>query len=209
MTEGKEVTTKKGKDSALAVLENAANEIDAIIEASLPMTTKAAASFSESLAIASGIGKLRKLMLNTPEIERVVMHMANNRLGFMTDRSPATLASNRRRGKGVTTPYTYEALVDAVVEGLLKGYRISGNEMNIIAGNFYAAKAGSFRLIIEWPGMANFKYGNQPVTWGQGQNAYAQVKCWATWQLNAVDSSIGIEKDDDCTLQIRRQRHDG
>lgn len=188
--------------TALAKLNEVGKEIDAVIETSLPMTMKTAKNFCESLAIARGIADLKDIMLASPEIKVVVEKMANNRLGFLTDRTPATIYKNQKSNKGPQKPYSYEQLVDPIVEGLLKGYRISGNEINIIAGQFYAAKNGNYRRVTEYPGVTGFVYNNAPVELSAGGNV-AKIKCWASWKFGSKEMTIGIDKDDECIFQVR------
>ena len=147
---------------ALAKLNETGQQITTIINDCLPVTAGNAADFTQSLAIAQGVHDLKMIFLQSPEIRQVVMSMANNRLGFVTDRTPAIVARNQRNGKYPNRPYNYEELVDPIIEGLLKGYRISNNEINIIAGQFYAAKNGNYRRILEHPGLTNFAYNNDP-----------------------------------------------
>lgn len=181
---------------------NAATKIDGIISECLPISSGVAANFMQGLMIAKAVHELKQIMLNTAEIRSVVNSMANNRLGFLTDRTPAILHKNKMSGKGPVDPYRYEQLVNPIVEGLLKGYRISGNEINIISGEFYAAKSGNHRLIVEYPGISNFQYNNSPAEIS-GAGKTASVKCWSSWQLNGKEMSIGIDSGDELIIVVR------
>lgn len=187
---------------ALERLNNAGMEVDRVIERCLPISCGKTKNFCQSMMIAKGVHDLKQIMLSTPEIKQVVMSMINNRLGFLTDRTPAVLWRNQQNGKGPTKPYSYEELVDPLAEGLLKGYRITSNEINIISGQFYAAKSGNYRLVVEQPGLSNFIYNNEPVQLS-GNGQMARVKCWASWLLNGKRMSIGVEDGDALVLQIR------
>jgi len=189
-------------EQALAKMNKTGKQISAIIDECLPAATGNAADFISSLAIAKGVHDLKAIFLQSPEIRQVVMSMCNNRLGFLTDRTPAIVTRNQRNGKYPNKLYSYEELVDPIIEGLLKGYRISNNEINIISGQFYAAKAGNYRMILEYPGLANFAYNNSPAVYAQDHKS-ARVKCWASWKINEVAQSIGMEPNDELILAIR------
>jgi hypothetical protein len=189
-------------EQALAKMNATGKQISSIIEECLPATTGNAVDFIGSLVIAKGVHDLKTIFLQSPEIQRVVMSMCNNRLGFLTDRTPAIVARNQRNGKYPQKLYSYQELVDPLIEGLLKGYRINNNEINIIAGQFYAAKNGNYRLIMEYPGLANFAYNNAPAVYTSDHKS-ARVKVWATWRLNDVTQSIGVEANDELVLAIR------
>jgi hypothetical protein len=187
---------------ALAKLNETGQQITTIIKDCLPVTAGNAADFTQSLAIAQGVHDLKMIFLQSPEIRQVVMSMANNRLGFVTDRTPAIVARNQRNGKYPNRPYNYEELVDPIIEGLLKGYRISNNEINIIAGQFYAAKNGNYRRILEHPGLTNFAYNNDPAVFSSDFKT-ARVKVWAVWKVGEDAFSVGVRPDDQLVLQIR------
>lgn len=187
---------------ALAKLQETGKQITTIINDCLPVTAGYAADFIQSISIAQGVHNLKQIFLESPEIRQVVMSMANNRLGFVTDRPPAIIARNQRNGKFPNRPYSYEELVDPIIEGLLKGYRISNNEINIIAGNFYAAKNGNYRRIIEHPGLTNFAYNNEPAVFSSDFKT-ARVKAWAVWTVDGNAYSIGARADDQLVLAIK------
>jgi hypothetical protein len=186
-------------NNALAVLNETADKIDAIIAETLPVSTKSGLDFRESIIVAKGVSELRKVFLESPQIKHVINSMANTRLGFMTDRDPKL--KNWKTGAN-NTPYPYEDLVDPIIEGLLKGYRITNYEICIIAGNFYAAKNGNYRRIVEYPGVSRFAYNNAP-TQLLKDGVSAHVKCWATWMVGKDLCSIGVRPDDELILQIK------
>jgi hypothetical protein len=187
---------------ALEKLQDAGQKIDAIIDDCLPVVAGKNANFVQSLTIAKGVHELKQIMLNSKEIEGVVMSMANNRLGFLTDRPGWMMKRNKDQGKFPNEPYGYYQLVDPIVEGLLKGYRLTNNEMNIISGQFYAAKNGNYRKVAEFPGMSGFVYNNDPVVFSSDRSG-ARVKCWASWKLSGKAMSIGMDAGDELILQIR------
>ena len=74
--------------------------------------------------------------LLTPDVMARFANLQGTSLGFKTDRQ-----------------YSAEELQVPVLEATLKGFRCVGNEMNVIGGNFYAAKDGLERLINQYPGL--------------------------------------------------------
>jgi hypothetical protein len=83
---------------------------------------------------ASAVQQFQELL--TDDLMRsVVMPLQNNALGFRTDKA--------------SDGYPVHVVREAVVEALMRGFHISGNEFNIIAGRFYAAQAGFVRLCNE------------------------------------------------------------
>lgn len=188
--------------TALTRFQQPATQIDAIISSSSELISKNATTFFESLSIAKAVSDLKNIMLRSQEIKEVVMDMANNRMGFLTDRTPAIIAKNQRENKWPSRHYSYEELVDPIVEGLLKGYRISGNEINIISGQFYATKNGNSRMIFDNQSVKNFSYNNSPVELSDGGKK-AKVRAWAKWIQDGKPVSIGVDADDELIIQVR------
>jgi hypothetical protein len=181
---------------------NTGIKINEILSESLPITMGNVVDFCQSLQVAGAINNLRQAMLSTPEVKKAILSLMNNKMGFLTDRTASVINRNRRERKWPSEPYSFEDLVDPIIEGLLKGYRITGNEINIISGQFYAAKNGNYRQIIEHNDISDFKYNNRPADLLNG-GKLARVKCWASWNQNGKKCSIGIEQDDELILQVR------
>lgn len=189
---------------SLSALTATTNKIDNILTECVPiMNSVDRASIHESLVLAKGIDLLRQEFQKSPAIKATITAMTNSRLGFLTDRSPAAIIKykNASGGKKQLKPYTYEELTEAIIEGLMKGYRISNNEMNVIAYNFYPAKNGKFRHIIEYPQIANFKFYNGLPSYEIRNQVgyqnkmekieYAQIECFATYRINNETITVG------------------
>ena len=200
MTEKKETKAITIKDSLNTILETT-DKIDSIISECMPiMANIDRASIQESLILAKGVDLLRNEFKKSVAIKATVLAMANTNLGFMTDRSQKAILKSMGNKKSLQ-PYTYDEITECVIEGLLKGFRITNNEMNIISGNFYPAKNGKFRHIIEFPGLSNFQFFNHLPTYEIrtqiGYNnviekiQYATVECYGYYLLNNEKYTVG------------------
>lgn len=175
-------------------LEDASKEIDRIVDEAGPIAVAEATGFASTLKLAEAVAKLREIFIKHPGIRRTIQSMQDTRLGFLTDRSPKALAYAKSRGKTLI-PYTYEEIVECVVEAMLQGYRISGNEFNVIAGGFYPAKNGKYRKIIETPGVTDFKFTTTSPLYGPDGRS-AKVQCYASWLLNGTPVTLGVSEKD-------------
>jgi hypothetical protein len=185
---------------ALAKLEEVGKEIDRVIESCLPFANNELKTFSASLTLAEGVGTLREIFLKHPGIKKTIQSMQDTKLGFLTDRNPKALAYARAQGKK-TEPYSYEEVVECAIEGLLKGYRLTNNEFNIISGGFYEAKNGKYRKIIEHPEVTNFQFTNTSPLYVSEKLAKVQV--FASWVQGGQIRTLGTsdkEKGKEDTL---------
>lgn len=135
---------------------------------------KAKGSFALELRMAEAIGDLRAAL--TPEVMAPIMALQGSSLGFRTDRDGGT-------------SYPVEVVRDCFIQAKLRGYRAIGNEFNIIGGNFFAAKNGIRRKLLDTPGFTDYKPGLEPpkmATSGEG----AIVKARATWKIDGIADSL-------------------
>lgn len=185
---------------AVATIEEVGKQIDTIIDKCLPITSKQAHGFNEALVLAGGIKAMRDIFLNNDGIKENIEAMANTPLGFMTDRSPEALASSKKQLK----PYTYHEIAECCIEAMLQGYRITGNEFNIIAGRFYPAKNGKYRKIIENEEISSFFFTTTSpafatetrMNYGKPDTvSIAKVQCFASWMQNNTSVKIGYDED--------------
>ncbi len=178
------------------------NQIDAIVNECLPIAAQDSQNFVQALTLANGVKALRQIFLTDENIKATVESMQNSRLGFMTDRAdPAYLKKKNLK------PYEYGEVAEVCIEAMLKGYRITNNEFNMIAGQFYAAKNGKFRHIQEHEGVTDFRFTTTSPQYekGSGSTQYAKVQGFASWkkdgQLATLGSSDGAE--DKLVFKIR------
>lgn len=158
------------------VLAETAKNVDTIA------TTYAAAirdpaigNLERALVTARGIERLRRAI--TPDILNTAMSLMNSPLGFKTD-----------RGKD-KSPYKPEEVKECLVSALLHGFHWTGNEFNIISGQFYGAQAGYKRLLEEVSGISDIRISPGVPTVHNGQTV---VRVALSWKLRGVpDQLIG------------------
>lgn len=83
--------------------------------------------FFKPIVMAMAIKDLREAL--TPEAMSAVKELAGTSLGFMTD-------------KQVDKQYDVATIRECVVEAMIRGVGVVGNQFNIIAGRFYMARNG-------------------------------------------------------------------
>ena len=146
------------------------------------MTLEGKNEMEKTFILATGMCKLKELL--TDEIMQPILYLQNTALGFKTDKKEG---------------YPKEVVRDVTAEALLRGLRMVGNEVNIIASNFYAAKDGCKRLVIEWPGLTEFDHR---MSFPRDEGGKAYVDFLATWKLNGTEQYL--EKKGATALSIRR-----
>jgi hypothetical protein len=156
------------KEEDLVALENLATEC-------AQLATKEVTPFRRTFLMAAGMAKLRSLI--TREMMHDVMCLQGSSLGFRTDKDD----------KG---GYDVETVKEVAIEATLRGLRLVGNEINIIANRCYAAKDGLKRLVREWTGLTNLRLRPGIPSTREG---YTIVPIVATWKIH------GVEQVEDCT----------
>ena len=107
-----------------------------------------------------------------------IMELQNSPLGFRTDRSDGG--------------YGRDTVRDCVIQAFMRGLRVTGNEINIIAGNLYVTKEEFDRLLAELPGLTNLKIQiGVPATAESG----ALVPARAEWVWGGVADAMVWEKE--------------
>lgn len=161
-------------ESIAVTLEEKALALDTAAQHFSEALSKDASPFSSALILSRGISALRELL--TDDIMAEIMRLADTPLGFMTDRRTSKLG-----------PYKMEEVKDAIIEAALRGYRVAGNEFNIISSRFYAAKSGLHRKIITYPGVTDFKESfGVPIMKTTG----ATVSATATWSKDGMPRKL-------------------
>jgi len=136
---------------------------------------------AKALVTARAIRQLKELL--TDEVMKDIMVLMNSPLGFRTDRP----------NKTDSTYYKLEVVRECVLQALLRGIRVVGNEFNIIAGNLYVTKEGFERLLADLPGLTNLKTQvGVPQNFSEG----SLVPARAEWDWQGVhDEMIWEEKE--------------
>lgn len=96
----------------------------------------------QMMELSRGLRALESV-LTQAVVEKMIMPLQGRRIGFLTD-------------KDKDGGYDWKTVRDCAMEAMLRGYRCTGNEFNIIAGQFYAAQSGVERKVREFPGLTGF-----------------------------------------------------
>lgn len=100
--------------------------------------------FQKAFLMASGIKQLKELLTN--QYMAPIMELQGSKLGFRTDKD--------RNKDGTPGPgYPIEVVRDCVIEAVLNGLQVTGNQFNIIAGNCYPTKEGCGYRLNTYPGL--------------------------------------------------------
>lgn len=92
------------------------------------------------LYTARGVLAIRRA-LTQKIMDEVVMPLMNSELGFKCDKED----------------YSRDVVREVVIVALLRGFLLTDNEFNIIAGRFYGAQAGYYRKLIEIEGLTDLE----------------------------------------------------
>jgi hypothetical protein len=129
--------------------------------------------FRDAFMAAVAMGRLRDLL--SGKAMEYIGALKNTRIGFLTD-EPSRIAKGR-------PAYPMDTVRDCVIEAVLRGARLVGNEFNLIAGNAYFTKSFFARKLLEYPGLTDLK-----VTYGRPvfipNSSGAVIETTATWNLN-------------------------
>lgn len=190
----------------IVVSESILEEFQAAIDLCEPAVSNARQTLQDSLTIANGIKHI-KAFLNLPEVKELVIGLQDNVAGFLTDKSELAIKKhNAKPGGYKKKAYTYEEICEALVPCLMEGYRLTGNEINIISGKGMPVKAGKFRKITEHSGVSNFKHS---IGTPHYDGNIAKMRCQATWMFGGELQSIGLTEEDKCVIAVEKGSYDG
>jgi hypothetical protein len=155
-------------------IQKATDDIESVVAQCNVMALREKPALLQAIELAQGVAKLREI-LPKGIVERYFMPLQGSKLGFVTD-------------KDTSGGYTWEVVREVLIEALLRGFRPVGNELNIIAGQFYGAKNGFERIVREWPGLTNLRIdlGVPHLVADKG----ALVPCEARWRLDGKAMSV-------------------
>lgn len=206
MTNKQVQTVEREAIGSIDIPQELIDSMEKAVTACVPHSSKAVKSIKDSVVIAKGLIELRKFFQNE-EVKKLVITMQDTAVGFLTDREPAALAkanAKKTNSQWRKEPYTYEEIVEALIPPMLEGYRFTGNEINIIAGNGMRVKVGKYNRIKELTESFTYFIGT-PVR----ADGVAKIRCQARWSANGEEKTIGYGEDDKCVIMIDVGQYDG
>jgi hypothetical protein len=173
-------------------IEKISNDVENTIKECGVLAIRSMPKFKQALQLATGYRALRKL-IDDNFVTWALMPLRGTRLGFLTDmdKEPAE------------KQYSIQVIKDCSIEALIRGFYLTGNEFNIIAGSFYGAKNGYERLVFEFPGVRNVIL--QPGVPQAAGDKTALVPYTATWFQDGEVQRIEClqTKDVDFRIPVR------
>lgn len=147
---------------------------------------------TKAFLIAHSINALQEAL--TPAMLSDIRRLADSPLGFKTDRPPGA----KKDGKALQ-PYPDIVFRDVIVQALIRGLRITGNEFNVLVGNLYVTKEGYQRLLREYPGLTDLKIQiGVPKT----QTGGALVPAKASWRMNGIADELDCFGDYSIAVKV-------
>lgn len=137
----------------------------------------------KALIVARSVKQFKSLLSDAVMTD--IMELQNSPLGFKTDKKDGG--------------YRMDVVRDCVVQAFMRGLRVTGNEINIIAGNLYVTKEGFERLLSELDGLVNLKI---QIGVPQTSEAGALVPARAEWVYHGVADGIVWEKEANADYRI-------
>ncbi len=169
-----------------AVPQERVAELDKIGRWCESLSRTSIGQFERAFYLASAVRRLRSLI--TDQMIADVMCLQGSPLGFLTDR-------DQQGG------YPIEVVKEVAIEATLRGLRLVGNEINIIAGRCYPTKQGLVRLVRSWPGLTDLRLDLRAPKIEQD---WALVPCGATWLLDGRPQSIDCTGDRAIPVRVNR-----
>ncbi len=158
----------------------------------------------KAVVLSRGVTAMRKV-LTDEFVEEVFMPLQGTPLGFQTDRD------NNDGSPGKPTHYEVDDVRECMIEAMVHGFRPTGNEVNILAGRTYGAKAGYERKVREWEGLTDLRL-TPGVPHNVGEKG-SLVAYTATWNLNGEPMSLtrdtikgtdGINRDSRIPVKVNK-----
>lgn len=164
-------------------------EITQIIEQAVAQCSiehiKGLPAMQKAIKLAQGVREMRSL-LKPDVVENFFIPLQNTTLGFLTDKPEGGY------GGGIVR--------DCVIETLIRGFQIVGNEMNIISGRAYFTREGFERRVREFPKLTNIRH--HPMIHAMAADGKtALVPYRITYKLDGKE--VTFEKIEEERLQVR------
>lgn len=162
-------------------------QIEAVIRDSELALGDAGGKVQKAFVMAKGISTLRQKITDKMMVE-VVMPLMNTRLGFKTDKDPNRATKNKQTGEWENPkPYPIPVVKDCIIEGLLRGAQIVGNEINIISAQAYFTKEFFERRLGELPGVTNI-VPSPGVP--RNENGKTLIRFGLSWKVNGQSDCL-------------------
>ena len=145
---------------------------------------KSMPAMQQAIHLAKGVETLRKA-LTRPVMEELFMPLQNTTLGFLTDKPEVG--------------YNGGIVRDCVIEALIRGFQVVGNEFNIISGRAYFTREGFERRVREFPNLTNLRH--HPMLHVMSGDKTALVPYRINYKLDGKD--MVFEKIEDERIQVR------
>jgi hypothetical protein len=123
--------------------------------------------FEKAFTLAQATDELKDLL--TAEYMKPIMSLQGNKLGFKTDKDS---------DKG----YPIDQVKNCLIEAVLTGVQVVGNQFNIIAGNCYITKEGFGYLLSHYPGLSYEIIPKLPRMSNDGKSAAINMQI--NWSMN-------------------------
>lgn len=177
------------------VSENVIIEIEQACQDCSLVKLQTLSPIRRTLALARGMQTIRNHLVGP--LMHDIMALANTPLGFLTDRKPGQTDKNGKELK----PYSEAVIRDCVIEGMLRGASIIGNEMNVLVSRCYLTKSYFERSVREWPGLTDLAVTHGVPTRTSSAN-HVLVPMRATWKLNGVPQELRCDHSSDGDSRI-------
>lgn len=128
-------------------IERTAAKVDKLSRGYADAIEKAPGDVQRAMLMARAMNRLRESI--SPGMMAEVINLMNSPNGFMTDRGPHMKAQEKQ------TTYSPSVVKECLIEALLNGFNICGNEWNILAGRFYGTLNGWKRKFEDIQGISD------------------------------------------------------
>lgn len=156
-------------------IEKVSKAVEVAVQDSGVHAIAALPTFLQAIKMAQGIRALREA-LTDEFVQLAIMPLQGSSLGFLTD-------------KDKDGGYAIGVVKDVVIEAMLRGFRVVGNEFNIIGNRFYGTKAGFERHVQEYPGLTDLALQPGVPSLSQDKSG-ALVPYHASWKLDGVPMTL-------------------
>ncbi len=180
MTDQGPQQNRPSQEQLLAV----SKKIDEALETCSIEHIKGLKAMEKAIHLARGMEALRKA-ITKPIVEELFLPLQNTTLGFLTDKPE--------------TGYPGPIVRDCVIETLIRGFQVVGNEMNVISGRAYFTREGFERRVREFPKISHIRH--HPMIHVMSNDKTALVPYRITYKLDGKD--MVFEKVEDERLQVR------